>query len=143
VATSITQRKGNVPQIKSWGTWVWHEVTPSGTAADIVEMFDVPENCRVVNLATRVGTIDSGTSVDALIEADTLSAKTSLTGNIAMETAADVDPLLAASVGVLLVPLANEKFVTIQCRTAAATAGGGDGVLWVGIEFVRTDYDRS
>ena len=144
--TDTTQKKLNILAPDSRGFVLWAIVTLTNveTANDKTELFDVPEGCRVVGLAARTDVIDSGTTLTVNIEADTLGGVTVLSsGAIDVTTLATYATLLAASTGVLLVPLANEKKVTIQVDVATTSSTGGDGVLFVALELVRVDYERS
>lgn len=145
MATDTTQKKINVLSPDSRGFILWNQVTIENvTADDKTELFDVPENCRLVGLAARVVTVDSGTALEVMVEADDNSGPTALgDANLNMKTANDVMVILPAATGLLLVPQSGEKHVTIQIDVASVTAGGGDGVVFAALELIRVDYDRS
>jgi hypothetical protein len=145
MATDTSQRKINLLSPDSRGFVLWNTVTVVNvTADDKTELFDIPENCRIIGAALTVDTIDSGTAITYMLEADVLGgALALLAGTVNGKTLNLSDVLLNTIAGRKLVPLASEKHVTIQVDVATVTAGGGDGVVTCMVELVRDDYDRS
>jgi len=146
VATTFTnQRKSNVPDIKAWGTWIFHTINCSAIVDnDEIELFDLPENCRVVDGFALCLTKDGGTQLDIVIDADTQGGPVELIPDIQIDTTAGtLIALAAAAKGPKLAPLTGTKYVTVQARNEAISSPDGAGVLFVALEVIRDDYDRS
>ena len=111
-------------------------------ADDKIEIVELPENCYVTGASARCITAGGGTLTVA-VEADVLGGVDAIVPAIDGTSAGDADVLAAADAGIKLVPLANEKHVTIQLDMATSTTPTGTPVIFVALEVVRLDYDRS
>ena len=145
MAIDTSQRKINLLSPDSKGFVLWNVVNVAlVTADDKTEVFDVPENCRIIGAALSVDVVESGSAITYMLEADVLGGVLALlAGAVNGKTLNLSDVLLNTIAGRKLVPLATEKHVTIQVDVASVTSGNGDGVVFCAVELVREDYDRS